>query len=151
MTEVVAALIWQDDRFLICRRPIRKARGGLWEFVGGKVEKGETPEQAYWYTEMLDAYCHMLILAKQIGHVGYFTKSEEEELLALKKKWGIDDPRFEMKDCDICSNDVFRDSWKEAGLAHRGFNPPSFKDEKKDDSEALIAEITKRVMDALKK
>ena len=46
MTEVVAALIWQDDRFLICRRPIRKARGGLWEFVGGKVEKGETPEQA---------------------------------------------------------------------------------------------------------
>ncbi|MBQ4450875.1 MAG: (deoxy)nucleoside triphosphate pyrophosphohydrolase [Clostridia bacterium] len=46
MTEVVAALIWQDDRFLIGRRPIRKARGGLWEFVGGKVEKGETPEQA---------------------------------------------------------------------------------------------------------
>ena len=46
MTEVVAALIWRGDRFLICRRPPNKARGGLWEFVGGKVEKGETPEDA---------------------------------------------------------------------------------------------------------
>ena len=44
--EVVAALIWQEDRFLICRRPAHKARGLLWEFVGGKVEPGETREQA---------------------------------------------------------------------------------------------------------
>lgn len=44
--EVVAALIREDDRFLICRRPANKARGLLWEFVGGKVEKGETKEQA---------------------------------------------------------------------------------------------------------
>ncbi|MGN0807861.1 MAG: (deoxy)nucleoside triphosphate pyrophosphohydrolase [Candidatus Coproplasma sp.] len=44
--EVVAALIWQGDRFLICRRPENKARALLWEFVGGKVESGETKEQA---------------------------------------------------------------------------------------------------------
>ena len=42
ITEVVAALIWQGDRFLICQRPPHKARGLLWEFVGGKVEPGET-------------------------------------------------------------------------------------------------------------
>ena len=44
--EVVAALIWEGDRFLICQRPAHKARGLLWEFVGGKVEPGESKEQA---------------------------------------------------------------------------------------------------------
>lgn len=44
--EVVAALIWDKNKFLICRRPADKARGLLWEFAGGKVEKGETKEQA---------------------------------------------------------------------------------------------------------
>ena len=46
MTEVVAALIWGENRFLACQRPAHKARGLLWEFVGGKVEPGETKEQA---------------------------------------------------------------------------------------------------------
>ena len=46
MTEVVAALIWNDDKFMICQRPATKARALLWEFVGGKVESGETKEQA---------------------------------------------------------------------------------------------------------
>ena len=46
MTEVAAALIWDGDRFLACQRPADKARGLLWEFVGGKVEPGETREQA---------------------------------------------------------------------------------------------------------
>ena len=45
-TEVVAALIWDKDKFMICQRPAHKARGLLWEFVGGKVELGETKEQA---------------------------------------------------------------------------------------------------------
>lgn len=46
MTEVVAALIWDGNRFLACQRPANKARALLWEFVGGKVEPGETKEQA---------------------------------------------------------------------------------------------------------
>lgn len=46
MTDVVAALIWENGKFLACQRPAHKARGLLWEFVGGKVEMGETPEQA---------------------------------------------------------------------------------------------------------
>ena len=44
--EVVAALIWDKDRFLICQRPVNKARALLWEFVGGKVDKGESKEEA---------------------------------------------------------------------------------------------------------
>lgn len=46
VTEVVAALIWDGDKFLICQRPAHKARGLLWEFVGGKVEPGETKKRA---------------------------------------------------------------------------------------------------------
>ena len=46
MTEVVAALIWNREKFMICQRPAHKARGLLWEFVGGKVEPGESKEQA---------------------------------------------------------------------------------------------------------
>ena len=46
VTQVVAALIWEGERFLICQRPAHKARGLLWEFVGGKVDPGETKQQA---------------------------------------------------------------------------------------------------------
>lgn len=46
MTDVVAALIWDEDRFLICQRPAHKARGLLWEFVGGKTEPNESKEAA---------------------------------------------------------------------------------------------------------
>ena len=46
MTDVVAALIWKDNRFLACQRPATKARALLWEFVGGKVEPGESWEEA---------------------------------------------------------------------------------------------------------
>lgn len=46
MIDVVAALIWDRGKFMICQRPAHKARALLWEFVGGKVEPGETKEQA---------------------------------------------------------------------------------------------------------
>ena len=46
IVEVVAALVWDNDKFMICQRPANKARALLWEFVGGKVEPGETKEQA---------------------------------------------------------------------------------------------------------
>lgn len=46
MTDVVAALIWDGPRFMICQRPAHKARGLLWEFVGGKTEPGESMEDA---------------------------------------------------------------------------------------------------------
>ena len=46
MTDVVAALIWDQDKFMICQRPANKARALLWEFVGGKTEPGETLPEA---------------------------------------------------------------------------------------------------------
>ena len=46
MVQVVTALIWENDKFLICQRPAHKGNGLLWEFVGGKVEAGETLQEA---------------------------------------------------------------------------------------------------------
>ena len=44
--EVVAALVWANNKLMICQRPANKAQPLLWEFVGGKVELGETKQEA---------------------------------------------------------------------------------------------------------
>ena len=80
MVEVVAALIWQSDKFMICQRPAHKARGLLSEFVGGKVEPGETKERA--------------LVAKLQAHISanYFTCTDE--ILAGLGKMYVADERF---------------------------------------------------------
>ncbi len=92
----------------------------------GTVSYGETVEQAYWWTEILDAYCRMLMLAKQLGNVSFLGGQKSQELLDLKDKWGYKDPRntAEFENCDICANDIFRDSWAEAGVERRAFPAP---------------------------
>ena len=93
----------------------------------GTVSFGETVEKAYWWTEILDAYCRILMLAKDLGRVTYLTKQETRELLDLKAKWGYTDPRLEpgMENCDICANDVFRTSWEQTGVNRTAFAAPS--------------------------
>ena len=93
----------------------------------GTVSYGETVEKAYWWTEILDAYCRMLMLARSLGNVHYMSQEETHELLELKQKWGYEDPRNtpEYKNCDVCANDIFRDSWATAGAQQRAFAPPS--------------------------
>jgi L-fuculose-phosphate aldolase len=92
----------------------------------GTVSFGENVERAYWWTEILDAYCRILLLAKQVGRINFFDEGKERELLQLKDKWGFADPRNtdEYKNCDICANDIFRESWKETGVERRGFPAP---------------------------
>ena len=70
ITEVVAALIWEHSRFLICQRPAHKARGLLWEFVGGKVEQGETMADALIREcrEELDVTVRVDDVFSQVGH-----------------------------------------------------------------------------------
>lgn len=130
----------------------------------GTVSYGETVERAYWWTEVLDAYCRMLMLSRGLGSVNYFTEPEAKALLELKQKWGFKDPRAEIKNCDICANDVFRDSWKETGVQPRAFTPPAASCTREPaagngqgaaaippgaDMEALVQAITDRVMAAL--
>jgi len=131
----------------------------------GTVSYGENVERAYWWTEILDAYCRILLLSKQLGRVNYFTEEKERELLALKQKWGWSDPRNteEYKNCDICANDIFRESWKEAGVVRQAFPepPPMGRRTASADAqgsppqtgaleeEALVQVITQRVLEEL--
>ncbi len=138
----------------------------------GTVSLGATVEKAYWMTELLDAYCRILMFARELGGVKYFSKKEAEDLLTLKTKWGIKDPRVEAENCELCANDMFRESWKETGVGHRAFDPPTFKRgeeqspcgcasnpilannvelTKDPQMEALVNAITERVLQALKK
>jgi L-fuculose-phosphate aldolase len=126
----------------------------------GTVSYGDTVERAYWWTEILDAYCRILMLARQLGRVSYFPEEKERELLALKRQWGEQDPRNapEYKNCDVCANDIFRSSWQEAGVERRAFEPPppmkpapAAPAADGPDIEALVQVITDRVLEALAK
>lgn len=126
----------------------------------GTVSYGEDVERAYWWTEILDAYCRMLMLAKDLGKVHYFSEQKERELLKLKDDWGWSDPRNtqEYEDCDICANDIFRESWKDSGVEPRAFErPPEMSPQASpngsgnDSQEALIQAITERVVAELAK
>ncbi|MEO8270969.1 MAG: class II aldolase/adducin family protein, partial [Aureliella sp.] len=92
----------------------------------GTVSMGEDVERAYWWTEILDAYCRILMLSKQLGRVNYLDQQKSTELLELKNKWGFADPRLteEYQNCDICANDIFRTSWAETGVTRKAFDAP---------------------------
>ncbi len=135
----------------------------------GTVSFGEDVERAYWWTEILDAYCRILMLARGLGRIVYFSEDKERELLELKAKWGFTDPRNteQYENCDICANDIFRDSWRETGVRRTAFpEPPPMRKTASTDgnhgrhaaqsatsdsstSEQLVQQITDRVMAAL--
>jgi L-fuculose-phosphate aldolase len=130
----------------------------------GTVSFGDTVEKAYWWTEILDAYCRMLMLARGLGSINYFSEPEARALLDLKAKWGYKDPRNEMKNCDICANDIFRESWNVSGVAPKAFQAPAYQapadgaaagngapQQGTPEQESLIREITERVLAALNK
>ena len=81
----------------------------------GTVTYGSDLEDAYFKTEIIDAYCRILILAKQIGRVNYYTDEKAAELIKLKPKLGIPDPRLErgLENCDLCGNSLFREGYGE--------------------------------------
>ena len=93
--------------------PFLKATNTIILTNHGTVSFGKTLEEAYWKTEILDAYCRILILAKQIGGITYLNEQKSRELIDLKKRLGFDDPRFHNENCDLCGNSAFRDGYKE--------------------------------------
>jgi L-fuculose-phosphate aldolase len=86
----------------------------------GTVSFGATVEEAFWKTEIIDSYCRILLLARQLGPIDYLNEGKLHELLDLKKRMGIDDPRFH-ENCDLCSNDAYRAGYKENKLQPKVF------------------------------
>jgi L-fuculose-phosphate aldolase len=129
----------------------------------GTVSFGETVERAYWWTEILDAHCRILLIAKQIGRVEYLSPEKTWELIELKKKWGYADPRHEPRyaGADLFADDVFRASWADCGVHAGAFGAPAWSRAAVDcnqnagvaqpfDEEAFIERIAERVAQKLR-
>jgi L-fuculose-phosphate aldolase len=113
----------------------------------GTVTFGPDLEKAYWNSEIIDAYCKILILAKQIGNVNYFNEKQTKELLDLKKRLGYDDLRLhEGENCDLCANATFGRGYSEPAVESPSRNGQAVAEP---DMEALVKIVTDQVMAAL--
>jgi len=119
----------------------------------GTATFGPNLESAYFNTEIIDAYCRILILARQLGRVNYFTEGQTKELLDIKKRLGYDDPRFRCENCDLCGNSIF-----DRGYSEFAPQPNAFDREQEDghsnnaehpDLEKIVQTVTDQVMAAL--
>lgn len=131
----------------------------------GTVSFGETVERAYWWTEILDAHCRILLLAKQIGRVEFLSAQHTRELIEMKQRWGFADPRQDpsFADADLFADDVFRSSWADCGVHSGAFGAPAWsraapegnrRDDAKStqlfDEETLVERIAERVAQKLR-
>jgi L-fuculose-phosphate aldolase len=120
----------------------------------GTVTFGPDLEKAYWNSEIIDAYCKILILARQLGNVNYFTEGQTRELLDLKKRLGYDDVRFHRGDnCDLCGNSTFGRGYTEAAACscngHVAKASTNGRVVEANDLDELVRQVTDRVMEAL--
>jgi L-fuculose-phosphate aldolase len=136
----------------------------------GTITYGSDLEDAYFKTEIIDAYCRILILAKQLGRVNYYDDAKAAELIRLKPNLGIPDPRLDrgLENCDLCGNSLFREGYSDfAPEPHAFIHPklqqqvaheaataqrpaaPSTNGQAGADIDALVKTITDQVMTAL--
>jgi L-fuculose-phosphate aldolase len=92
----------------------------------GTITYGTDLEDAYFKTEIIDAYCRILLLAKQLGRVHYYTDQKAAELIKLKPNLGIPDPRLDrgLENCDLCGNSLFRQGYGEPSPEPKVFVHP---------------------------
>ena len=130
----------------------------------GTVAWAETVDRAYWWTEILDAYCKILLIAKQVGKVERISEPKVKELIELKERFGItDDPR-RMQNADLCINTEFGHGFAApsacgckdksdpigAAVASAMAAHPASGSLSEQATERLVQEITDRIMAALK-
>jgi L-fuculose-phosphate aldolase len=92
----------------------------------GTITCGTDLMDAYFKTEIIDAYCRILLLAKQLGRVHYYSDDKAAELLRLKPGLGIRDVRLDkgLENCDLCGNSLFREGYTEFRPEPYAFIPP---------------------------
>lgn len=124
----------------------------------GTVSWGDTLEHAYWWTEILDAYCRMLVLAKQLGNVERIDTKKVEELLDLKEKFGMGVDTRRLENADLCVNTEFGRGFASEGCGcpknPAPMTPPESTDGAKarpstDELERLVQVLTDQVMASL--
>ena len=119
----------------------------------GTVTFGPDVEKAYFNTEIIDAYCKILLLAKQLGRVNYFSERQTQELMTFKKRLGYDDVRFKNPDCALCGPSTFNGPDGHYELEAHAFVPEEDGRVSRSggavDMDDLVRTITDQVMAAL--
>jgi L-fuculose-phosphate aldolase len=132
----------------------------------GTITCGSDLEDAYFKTEIIDAYCRILILTRQLGRVNYYSDEKAAELIKIKPGLGIRDARLErgLENCDLCGNSLFREGYSDFVPEPRAFLPPKLQQQAQEacrcatpppsgqggaDFEALVKSITDQVMQAV--
>ncbi len=89
----------------------------------GTLSFGPTMELAWWFTDILDAYCRTLILSRQLGRLHRFDEQKCTELLDYKLKWGFSDLRIHgpRAGCNVCGHESFGKHWEDAGVQQNAF------------------------------
>ncbi|MEM7453250.1 MAG: class II aldolase/adducin family protein [Planctomycetota bacterium] len=112
----------------------------------GTVSYDENLERAFWWTDILDAYCKILILARQLGPLQLLSREQSKELLDLRGEWGFSDHRADMGNVDIREFPGFSSLWESAGVAQRAFGPVE-----NELSDATVDRIAQRVVELLER
>ena len=128
----------------------------------GTITAGGDLMDAYFKTEIIDAYCRILILTKQLGRVQYYSDDKAAELIKIKPNLGIRDVRLEkgLENCDLCGNSLFREGYSEFKPEPNAFIPAKYQDQQApqpaprqqgggDGIESLVQAITDQVMSAM--
>jgi L-fuculose-phosphate aldolase len=105
----------------------------------GVVTLGRDLQEAYWRMEITDAYCRMLILARQLGQVNKITLENMERLFDIKQRLGIPDRRMEKPGIDPCAINGTCGLTPPTGERSAAGKPPI--------DDASVAEIVRRVTD----
>ncbi|MEJ7639557.1 MAG: hypothetical protein WKF75_16675, partial [Singulisphaera sp.] len=94
----------------------------------GTITYGVDLEDAYFKTEIIDAYCRILLLAKQLGTINYYSDAKAAELIKIKPGLGIPDPRLALglENCDLCGNSLFREGYSDFKPEPKAFIPAKF-------------------------
>lgn len=75
----------------------------------GVIVWGKDVEDAYWKMENLDSYCRTVWIAGTLGQgLRRFTEAQAKELIAIRQKLGMPDPRADLKECELCDTNDFR-------------------------------------------
>jgi L-fuculose-phosphate aldolase len=127
----------------------------------GTITYGNDLEDAYFKTEIIDAYCRILLLAKQLGTINYYTDDKAAELIKIKPNLGIPDPRLALglENCDLCGNSLFREGYSDFKPEPKAFIPAKFQQaqaapapapaKQGNDMDSLVSLITDQVMKAM--
>jgi len=103
-------------------------------------------EDAYFKMEILEAYCRTVLVASQLGKpVKTMTAAQLQDLLKIKQSLGIPDPRFGLKECELCDND----EWRPGVTCAIGNGAPQTDETVKDgdaEAEVLVQAITDQIM-----